>query len=180
MDPRNLPSHSWRTTAKVTKTGKKIGKLKYFVSLIVPPYIFKRKEDKKVGCISTFTCNLCENLTPTVSTRAKAIKTCQDMDGKPEYLLKICPEVKDHECVPSSTYDISQSFYPKCYELIKSDPELSIGKVYSQIYSELFDSVTDLQRISLVAELPTLQDCNSNLYTYRNEFFPHPPETPVS
>ena len=179
LDP-SLPSHKWKIERKVTKSGPKTGKVKYFTSLIVPPYVFKRKEDKKVNCIATFTCNLCEHLTPTVSTRAKAIKVSEDMDGKPEYMLKTCPTVKDHQCLPSSTYDLSQSFYPRCYEKIEDDPERSIGSIYKEVKTELYDQVTDLQRITLVDEIPSLQDCNGNLYKFRNQFFPPPPNTPVS
>ena len=84
-----LPEHEFVTTEKIVKSGKDKGKKKYTTTLMIPPYAFKRKTDRKVGGNAIFTCNSCAKLGYT-GISATAVKLSENEDGKSEYeLLKV-------------------------------------------------------------------------------------------
>ena len=117
----SLPDHRWEIKLKSNS---------YVASLIMPPYVFKRKVNKKVGLISSFSCNTCERLKPPVIRYAKAIKVSENEDGKPSYKLLRVPD--NHECLPSSVNVKSREFYPICQRIIDDKATTSIGIVYSR------------------------------------------------
>ena len=123
----SLPDHRWEVELKSNS---------YVASLIMPPYVFKRKVNKKVGLISSFSCNTCERLKPPVITYAKAIKYSENEDGKPSYKLLRVPD--NHECLPQHEKDLVQN------------------------------------------GMPSMEQCNGNLYTYRDTKYPPDPKTTVS
>ena len=94
-----LPEHEFVTSEKVVKSGKDKGKKKYTTTLMIPPYAFKRKTDRKVGGNAIFTCNSCAKLGYT-GISATAVKLSENEDGKSEYELLKVPT--DHKCVLNS------------------------------------------------------------------------------
>ena len=69
IENEELPAHRFVQEEKVVKSGKSKGQKKYITSLVIPPYTFRRKVDKKVGNTALFTCNLCEKLGCKISTK---------------------------------------------------------------------------------------------------------------
>ena len=67
IENNDLPEHEFVTEEKTVKSGKNKGQKKYTTTLMIPPYIFKRKVDKKVGSACLFTCNGCEKLGHRIS-----------------------------------------------------------------------------------------------------------------
>ena len=70
QDHDDLPEHEFVTEEKIVKSGKNKGQRKYTTTLIIPPFVFKRKVDKKVGSACLFTCNGCEKLGHRIGMRA--------------------------------------------------------------------------------------------------------------
>ena len=48
IENEELPAHRFVQEEKVVKSGKSKGQKKYITSLVIPPYTFRRKVDKKV------------------------------------------------------------------------------------------------------------------------------------
>ena len=129
IENEELPTHRFVQEEKVVKSGKSKGQKKYITSLVIPPYTFKRKVDKKVGNTALFTCNSCEKLGYR-GVSASAVKTSEDNDGKCEYELTRIP--KEHKCVPSSTIHLKKEFTKALYDEVAKNPLKSIGKIYEE------------------------------------------------
>ena len=129
IENEELPAHRFVQEEKVVKSGKSKGQKKYITSLVIPPYTFKRKVDKKVGNTALFTCNSCEKLGYR-GVSASAVKTSEDNDGKCEYELTRIP--KEHKCVPSSTTYLKKEFTKALYDEVAKNPLKSIGKIYEE------------------------------------------------
>ena len=95
-----LPDHEWIIKEKTTKAGKYVGKKKYFVKLIIPPYVFGKFQDKQVGGLATFSCNSCSSMHPKEGTYVKARKVSETEDGRPTYQLQspIFTGKNQHKC----------------------------------------------------------------------------------
>ena len=59
IENNELPEHEFITIEKIVKSGKDKGKKKYTTTLMIPPYAFKRKTDRKIGGNAIFKCNSC-------------------------------------------------------------------------------------------------------------------------
>ena len=125
-----LPEHEFITSEKTVQTGKNKGTKKYITTLLIPPYTFKRKADRKVGGNTIFTCNSCAKLGYTNS--ATAIKVSENEDGKSEYELTRIPEA--HKCVPSSTAHLKKEFTKALYDEVAKNPLVSDANMFGNSY----------------------------------------------
>lgn len=89
-----VPSHYFDIQPKKTKRNPD----GYTASLIIPPFVFKRKNQYKDSAV--FTCNSCDKA--GVSTIANAKQTGEDENGFPKYELVAWP--RSHKCAPSSNF----------------------------------------------------------------------------
>lgn len=55
----DLPDHHFLTKHHVTQTGKKKGEGKWFITLLVPPYVFQKRSTKRNGLVF-FSCRSCD------------------------------------------------------------------------------------------------------------------------
>ena len=108
VEMEQLPDHDWIIEEKTTVFGKNAGKKKYFVKLIIGPYIFGRFQDKEVGGLAYFSCNSCSSMTPKQKNRTfgKARKVSENEDGRPTYQLQnpIFTGKNQHKCESSQTF----------------------------------------------------------------------------
>ena len=76
--------HSFVKKEHTVKQGKDKGGKKVFVSLVVGPYIFKRRQNPKEDGLVTFSCNGCFSLGETVLAYAwKTVDSDDPMKVKP-------------------------------------------------------------------------------------------------
>ena len=175
--PNQLPKHFWRP-----REGKTVdGKTKWFVNLEIGSYVFGRYQDRPIGGLATFSCLECDNIKPRIRTYAKARKVSISPEGLPIYELVQAPLKTDHSCSPLSTNPLKHDFIPKCKNLIKStlkkQEQVSVGNVYKQVRQETLEPLTSRQKDHIAVQIPTFEQCNGNLYTYRSDFFPTEPKT---
>ena len=95
-----LPDHHFETTPHVIKAAAHKGKEKTLVSLVIPPYRFKKKLVKPNGTIY-FTCNGCYSAIPPKHLSARAI-----LNDQTHYALIFSPHEEQPICCPSSTENI--------------------------------------------------------------------------
>ena len=163
----SLPEFEWEIKLK---SGN------YVASLIVPPYVFRRKIGKKIGLVSSFCCTTCEK--KNVTNNAKAVLISIDEDGRPTYDLQFVPET--HACSPPSMNIKSRQFYPICHRIMTDNKTMSIGKVYKLAKKEILSGLTPLQTKQVIRGIPTMEQCNGNLYKFRGSFYPPALKTAVS
>ena len=81
--------HSFVKKEHTVKQGKDKGGKKVFVSLVVGPYIFKRRQNPKEDGLVTFSCNGCFSLGETVLAYAwKTVDSDDPMKVKPFIQIK--------------------------------------------------------------------------------------------
>ena len=81
----DCPDHYFWVKNEKFKSGKRKGESRWLVTLVIPPYIFKRKKERKNGC-THFSCNSC-----TQSGGKGSYATAQkfeNTDGSPSFELK--------------------------------------------------------------------------------------------
>ena len=157
------------------KSGKSKGQKKYITSLVIPPYTFKRKVDKKVGNTALFTCNSCEKLGYR-GVSASAVKTSEDNDGKCEYELTRIP--KEHKCVPSSTTHLKKEFTKALYDEVAKNPLKSIGKIYEETRTRFASQLeNENEKLTFLQDIPSFRSVNSDLYKHRQSFIPKAPSS---
>ena len=164
IENNDLPEHEFVTEEKTVKSGKNKGQKKYTTTLMIPPYIFKRKVDKKVGSACLFTCNGCEKLGYRIS--ASCIKVSKDSKGKCEYKLTRTPT--SHRCTPSSTSHLKTKFTKALYHEVANDPIKPVGKIYEELRSR-FTSELDNEdiKISFLNDIPSFKSINPDLNRHR-------------
>ena len=131
IENNELPEHEFITIEKIVKSGKDKGKKKYTTTLMIPPYAFKRKTDRKVGGNAIFTCNSCAKLGYT-GISATAVKLSEN-EGKSEYELLKVPT--DHKCVLNSNSHLKKKFVKALYEEVAKNPLKPVGKIYEEVRS---------------------------------------------
>ena len=57
---------------------------------------------------------------------------------------------------------------------------MSIGKVYKLAKKEILSGLTPLQTKQVIRGIPTMEQCNGNLYKFRGSFYPPDLKTAVS
>ena len=160
IENEELPTHRFVQEEKVVKSGKSKGQKKYITSLVIPPYTFRRKVDKKVGNTALFTCNLCEKLGYR-GVSASAVKTSEDNDGKCEYELTRIP--KDHKCVPSSTTHLKKEFTKALYDEVAKNPLKSIGKIYEETRTRFTSQLeNEDEKLTFLQDIPKYCHKKSN------------------
>ena len=76
--------HEFRIKEKTIKTGQKAGQKRFLVTLCIPPYTFRRKnEASEIGNNAIFCCTGCEKGYKQIS--AHGILMNLDANGHPEY-----------------------------------------------------------------------------------------------
>ena len=131
IESEELPEHEFVTEEKTVKSGKNKGQKKFTTTLMIPPYVYKRRVDKKVGNVCLFTCNGCEKLGHRIS--ASCVKVSEDSNGKCEYELTRIPN--SHRCVPSLTSHLKKKFTKALYNEVANDPLKPVGKIYEELRS---------------------------------------------
>ena len=175
IENEDLPAHRFVQEEKVVKSGKSKGQKKYITSLVIPPYTFKRKVDKKVGNTALFTCNLCEKLGYR-GVSASAVKTSEDNDGQCEYELTRIP--KDHKCVPSSTTHLKKEFTKALYDEVAKNPLKSIGKIYEETRTRSTSQIeNENEKLTFLQDIPSFRSVNPDLYRHRQSFIPKAPSS---
>ena len=172
-----LPEHEFVIEEKIVKTGVNKGLKKFNVTLLVPPYEFKRKVDKKVGSTSVFTCKSCEAL-GSRSVSAGAVKTSETEDGKPEYELVRVPE--NHKCIRTTTSHLKGKFIKALYDAVAKNPLKSVGKIYEDVREEFGGKMSEDDKITFLMDIPSFKSVNANLYRHRQNFIPKAPLNFVS
>ena len=152
IENNDLPEHEFVTEEKTVKSGKNKGQKKYTTTLMIPPYIFKRKVDKKVGSACLFTCNGCEKLGHRIS--ASCVKVSEDSNGKCEYELTRIPN--SHRCVPSSTSHLKKKFTKALYNEVANDPLKPVGKIYEELRSRFTSELdNEDEKMLFLNDIPT-------------------------
>ena len=164
MAASSLPDFNWDIKLK---SGN------WVATLLVPPYIFRRKKSKGIGLISSFCCTTCEKFDKI--TYAKAVLVSEDEDKKPTYQFISAPE--DHACNPPNTNVKSRDFYPICQRMINKSPTKSIGKVYRAARKEILSGLSEFEYWQVHRKIPSLENCNGNLYSYRGSHYPPEPKS---
>ena len=164
IENNDLPEHEFVTEEKTVKSGKNKGQKKYTTTLMIPPYIFKRKVDKKVGSACLFTCNGCEKLGHRIS--ASCVKVSEDSNGKCEYELTRIPN--SHRCVPSSTSHLKKKFTKALYNEVANDPLKPVGKIYEELRSRFTSELdNEDEKMLFLNDIPTFKTINPDLYRHR-------------
>ena len=158
------------------KSGKKKGQMHYTVSLIIPPFVFKKRKDEKN--YSVFTCNECQILNKY--TKAKATKIEGAGGGAPKYKLIDWPVDGEHECSPSSTNHLVREFLNSLYDTVSKNPTAAVPKIYEDCRTKIFEGLSYEEKETLIQELPCQLNILSGLYKHRQLFIPKLPETYVS
>ena len=170
QDHDDLPEHEFVTEEKIVKSGKNKGQKKYTTTLIIAPFVFKRKLDKKVGSACLFTCNGCEKLGYR-GISASCVKVSEDLNGKCEYELTRIP--KSHKCVPSSTSHLKKKFTKALYNGVANDPLKPVGKIYEELRSRFTSELdNEDEKMLFLNDIPTLKSINPDLYKHRKLFIP--------
>ena len=170
QDHDDLPEHEFVTEEKTVKSGKNKGQKKYTTTLIIAPFVFKRKLDKKVGSACLFTCNGCEKLGYR-GISASCVKVSEDFNGKCEYELTRIP--KSHKCVPSSTSHLKKKFTKALYNGVANDPLKPVGKIYEEVRSRFTSELdNEDEKMLFLNDIPTLKSINADLYKHRKLFIP--------
>ena len=168
QDHDDLPEHEFVTEEKTVKSGKNKGQKKYTTTLIIAPFVFKRKLDKKVGSACLFTCNGCEKLGYR-GISASCVKVSEDFNGKCEYELTRIP--KSHKCVPSSTSHLKKKFTKALYNGVANDPLKPVGKIYEELRSRFTSELdNEDEKMLFLNDIPTLKTINPDLYKHRKLF----------
>ena len=173
IENNELPEHEFITIEKIVKSGKYKGNKKYTTTLMIPPYAFKRKTDRKVGGNAIFTCNSCAKLGYT-GISATAVKLSENEDGKSEYELLKVPT--DHKCVLNSNSHLKKKFVKSLCEEVAKNPLKPVGQIYEEVRSRFTtDMDNEDDRMLFLSDIPNLKAINSDLYKYRKEFIPKAP-----
>ena len=131
---------------------------------MIPPFIFKRKVDKKVGSACLFTCNGCEKLGHRIS--AGCVKVSEDSNGKCEYELTRVPN--SHRCVPSSTSHLKKKFTKALYNEVANDPLKPVGKIYEELRSRFTSELdNEDEKMLFLNDIPTFKTINPDLYRHQ-------------
>ena len=91
------PEPVFQVTEKVVKTGPRKGKTEQKVTLVIGPYIFKRRKNLANGTI-LFTCNGCQNAGVYLS----AVACVSNEGGADQYKLTRTPDSDEHVCWATS------------------------------------------------------------------------------
>ena len=166
IENNELPEHEFITIEKIVKSGKDKGKKKYTTTLMIPPYAFKRKTDRKVGGNAIFTCNSCAKLGYT-GISATAVKLSEN-EGKSEYELLKVPT--DHKCVLNSNSHLKKKFVKSLYEEVAKNPLKPVGKIYEEVRSACttYMDNEDDKKVFL-SNIPNLKTIFSDLCKYRED-----------
>ena len=173
----SLPDHEFVVEEKTVKTGVNKGQKKFTVTLLVPPYEFKRKVDKKVGSTAVFTCKSCEAL-GSRGISAGAVKISETDDGKPEYELVRVPD--NHKCIRTSTSHLKNKFIKALYKAVGKNPLKPVGKIYEEVREEFACDMCEDDKITFFMDIPSYKSVNANLYRHRQNFIPKAPLNFVS
>ena len=164
-DPE-IPNHNFIYKDLEIQRGPKKGEVRKTVTLIIPPFIYKRKSDARmIGTTAYFSCNTCEQL--DVQNTARAIKY-EDKNGEAYYELLKWPI--EHACKPGVTHHLVKDFRDKCYDAVSQDPTRSISQLYKDIREEMCSNLTDDEKKSFLEEMPELHSIKSQLYNHRKKF----------
>ncbi len=163
-DP-NLPEHMFDIRPNVTKKGRKEGALRNFVSLIIPPYVFKKKSGVKSTGKVSFICNGCHKLGHY--TYASAIKSL-DKDDNETYTLKTWPD--EHVCSPTKTDHLVQQFRKALYDSARMKSNRSIPECYNEVKKDFLEDIeSEADKSAFLNDAPTFESMKVNLYRARRE-----------
>ena len=171
----DCPDHYFWVKNEQFKSGKRKGESRWLVSLVIPPYIFKRKKERKNG-YTYFSCNSCAQIGGKGSY-ATAQKS-ENADGSPSFELRSW--CNQHECSPSSTNHLVKEFLDHMYNEVKKDPTRAIPTIYEEIRGKISKNLDKDQKITFLQEIPSQRNICSSLYKYRREFIPAAPNEYVS
>ena len=169
------PDHYFWVKNEKFESGKRKGESRWLVTLVIPPYIFKRKKERKNG-YTHFSCNSCTSFGGK-GNYATAQKF-ENTDGSIHYELKSWSE--HHECSPSSTNHLVKQFLDDLYKEVKTDPTKAIPTIYEEIRRKISKNLDKDQKISFLQEIPSQRNICSGLYKYRRDFIPAAPNEYVS
>jgi hypothetical protein len=141
-----------------------------FVTLEVPPYLFKKKKDSnKDGGKVLFSCN-----GKGCQAYAHATKHIKE-DGEVSFSLLDIP--KNHNCTPSPVQHLIKRFKKRLCEAIAKEPTRSMHDIYTVLRAEFTSTMSEDMKIAFIQEIPNFESCNSNLYKLRKMFIPNAPKT---
>ena len=163
-----IPDHKFVYKDHEVQRGPKKGEMKKTVTLIIPPFLFRRKSDaKSIGKVAYFACNTCEQL--DTQNTAFAMKY-EDENGEPYYELIKAPI--EHACNPGVTHHLVKVFRDKCYDAVAKDPTRPISHLYKDIREKMCSDLTDDEKKSFLDEIPKLISISAGLYNHRRNFIP--------
>ena len=169
-----LPKHSFQHSDMVIKTGKSKGNVRKCVTLLIPPYIFKRKRN----CVGPgkvfFACTSCESLKRYL--HAQALKEIHE-DGSETYTLLSAPHSSKHVCAISTTAILTKQFRRELYQEIALNPIKPLPTIYEEVRNDMCKDLSHDERVAFLQDIPTYSDVQANLYVYRKEFIPGQPKT---
>jgi hypothetical protein len=167
--------YEFQITKKVIVTGVKAGELKWTATLVAPPYNFMRKRDaKRSGGTSLFSCNGCHALNYWIY--AKAMKIIAN-NGSISYDLLNLPD--NHECQPSTAHHLVRQFRKQLYATVEQNPTRSVNRIYESVRNDFARLLKEDQRLFFLVEIPTFRNIQKGLYKYRQKFIPKTPGTQV-
>jgi hypothetical protein len=115
-----------------TQTGKNKGAERLIVSLVVPPYTFKRRKNPKYGN-AEFSCNSCQAVHYSCTARARKVPNGHK-NGHDLYILETCSQ--SHMCSPSPTQWQVGQFRQSIFDRIAADPTECMPDLYEQVRAE--------------------------------------------
>ena len=166
--PSVAPEHKFRVVEKKYKTGAKKGVSHTTVSLIIPPYEFKRRCER--DDYTYFSCNTC------TSKHKFYNKATAKLVGKDTYELTSWPVT--HACCPPAVQHKLVEFRRSLYDDIKRDPHQPLPKLYDAFREKIAKSIESEDDQDLFDALcPEFRSLSKGLYDHRAEFLPKNPKT---
>ena len=165
-----VPSHYFDIQTKKTKRNPD----GVTTSLIIPPYVFKRKNQYKDSAV--FTCNSCDK--QGVSTIARAKQTGEKENGFPEYELVSWP--RSHKCAPSSNFHRVREFSDRCYAEVDQNPTKPIFEIYEEVSQSMSENMNEDEKKLFFFDIPDKYAIKAGLYRRRRHHIPRAPISFVS
>ena len=170
-----IPEYEFLYRTEKYKSGAKKGQTHHRVSLVLPPYVFKKRKEKNGR--ATFSCNSCQK--EGHNTYAHAIQSGEVTEsGCKMYTLDRWPN--SHECSPESTDHLIKKFLDSLYDVVGKNPTKPIPTIYEECRRKISEGLSDDEKDLLSLFIPKFTNVMSGLYKHRRQFVPQAPSSFVS
>ena len=149
---------------------------KIFVSLISGPYVFKKRKEK--GSRITFTCNGCQKHKHVVSAHAWVERSEIDVEDDIYTLDEDSfPDSSFHVCLSTGVEDLVKRFRKDLEASARKEPLQPFPALYQSVRRQYTTHLSYDMKILFLAQIPSYDTVQTNLYRIRREFTPPAPST---